>query len=101
MIVPRRMQLPSDVASHYDTLDPFYREIWGDHVHHGYWQTGHETAEEAASALVDIVAHRLDLARGQALCDVGCGYGATAHQLAETYDVAVTGVTLSMRQYTR
>ena len=31
-------------ASHYDDLDQFYREIWGEHVHHGVWFTGKESA---------------------------------------------------------
>ena len=86
---------------HYDTLDPFYREIWGEHVHHGYWRTGHETATEAAAGLVDLVAERLALETGQAVCDIGCGYGATAQALAEGHGVAVTGITLSTVQYAR
>ncbi len=101
MIRPRSTQTPGDVAAHYDTLDPFYREIWGEHVHHGYWRTGRETPEEAVAALVGLVADRLDLAPGQAVCDIGCGYGATAQTLAEAYDVAVTGVTLSAVQHAR
>ena len=99
MIRPRNKQTPADVAAHYDTLDPFYREIWGEHVHHGYWKTGRETPEAAASALVDLVADRLDLMPGQVICDIGCGYGATAQALATTHDVAVTGITLSAVQY--
>jgi tocopherol O-methyltransferase len=101
MIHPHSKPTPGDVAAHYDTLDQFYREIWGEHVHHGYWQTGHETPEEAAAALVDLVADRLDLAPGDVVCDIGCGYGATAQVLAETHDVAVTGITLSAVQHAR
>ena len=101
MIHPRSKQTPEDVAAHYDTLDQFYREIWGEHVHHGYWRTGVETPEDAAAALVDVVADRLDLAPGHVVCDIGCGYGATAQALAETYDVAVTGITLSAAQHAR
>jgi len=86
------------VADHYDELDPFYREIWGRHVHHGYWATGRETPEEAVEALVELVAERLDLAPGQRVCDIGCGYGATALALAQRYGVAVTGVTISAVQ---
>ena len=40
------------VASHYDDLDAFYREIWGEHVHHGVWHTGRESDLEAAENLV-------------------------------------------------
>jgi tocopherol O-methyltransferase len=73
MIRPRSSQTPADVAAHYDTLDPFYRELWGEHVHHGYWRTGDETPKDAADALVGLVAERLDLAPGQTVCDIGCG----------------------------
>jgi tocopherol O-methyltransferase len=86
------------VARHYDELDVFYRALWGEHVHHGYWRTGRESAAEAAEALVDLVAERLRLLPGETVCDVGCGYGATARLLAACHSVAVTGVTLSRAQ---
>ncbi len=57
MIFPKRPQSIAAVATHYDELDSFYREIWGEHVHHGYWATGRESAGQAVEALVD----RLDL----------------------------------------
>ncbi|MBW8754357.1 MAG: SAM-dependent methyltransferase, partial [Sphingomonadales bacterium] len=43
MIVPDVPQTAAGVALHYDELDPAYRRIWGEHVHHGYWLTGRET----------------------------------------------------------
>jgi tocopherol O-methyltransferase len=101
MIVPRQVQTAEAVAMHYDELDSFYREIWGEHVHHGYWETGRETAADAADALVDLVADRLRLAPGQLVCDIGCGYGATAERLAARHRVEVTGVTVSAAQAAR
>jgi len=101
MIEPREVQTAAAVAAHYDELDPFYREIWGRHVHHGYWATGRETPERAVEALVDLLAERLGLAQGQRACDVGCGYGATAVYLAERHGVLVTGVTISPVQAER
>jgi tocopherol O-methyltransferase len=98
MIVPRELQTPDAVAEHYDELDPFYREIWGEHVHHGLWTTGHETPDQAVEALVAHLAGALDLQPGQHVCDVGCGYGATAEWLSRHYEVRVTGVTLSSAQ---
>lgn len=95
MIRPNRPQTTAAVAAHYDELDRFYREVWGEHVHHGFWATGRESPPAATEALVDLVASRLDLAPGQAICDIGCGYGATALRLAERYEVYVTGVTVS------
>jgi tocopherol O-methyltransferase len=98
MIVPNEPQNASDVSGHYDELDRAYRDIWGEHVHHGYWVTGRESPAEAAEALVRLVAERLEVEPGQALCDIGCGYGATAAWLAERRGARVTGFTISEAQ---
>ena len=99
MIYPQSVQSNEDVARHYDGLDTFYREVWSDHLHHGYWECGDETVEEAVTALVDLVASRAALTAGARVCDVGCGYGAAASYLASRYDADVTGITLSELQY--
>jgi tocopherol O-methyltransferase len=98
VIVPEIPQSAVAVADHYDELDPMYRRIWGDHVHHGLWVTGRETSGVAVEALVDTVADRLGLLPGQACVDIGCGYGATARRLAVLRGVGVTGFTLSAGQ---
>jgi tocopherol O-methyltransferase len=101
MIRPKVTQTTAAVAAHYDQLDRYYREIWGDHVHHGYWATGRESARQAVEALVDLLAERLDLHPGQQLCDIGCGYGATAQYLASRHGLHVTGMTVSQAQATQ
>lgn len=98
MIEPRTLQTAADVAGHYDELDGIYREIWGDHVHHGLWRTGRETVAEATDALSDMVAARLSPEAGGHMADIGCGYGATAARFAARLGVAVTGFTLSEEQ---
>lgn len=98
MIVPDISQNAVAVADHYDELDPIYRRVWGEHVHHGLWATGRETPAEAVEALIDTVGDRLRLMPGEACVDIGCGYGSTARQLAATRRVRVTGFTLSVEQ---
>lgn len=98
MIVPDISQNAVAVADHYDELDPIYRRVWGEHVHHGLWTTGRETPAEAVEALVDAVGDRLGLLPGHACVDIGCGYGSTARRLAVTRGVRVIGVTLSAEQ---
>jgi tocopherol O-methyltransferase len=90
---------PGSVADHYDELDPFYRELWGDHVHHGLWRTGDETPVEAAEALADRVADLADLTTGARVVDIGSGYGATARRFAEKFGARVTAVTVSRAQH--
>lgn len=93
--------VPADrrrVARHYDELDPFYRALWGEHLHHGLWTTGDESPGEAALALVDLVADRAGVGAGTRVCDVGSGYGAVARRLAGR-GARVTGLTVSEAQY--
>ncbi len=98
MIVPKTEQTAEGVARHYDSLDRFYREIWGEHVHHGLWRTGRETPLEACEALSQAVAERLRLKVGDKVCDVGCGYGGTSRLFADRWGCEVTGLTLSAAQ---
>jgi len=98
MIYPRTLQTADSVARHYDSLDRFYREIWGEHVHHGLWRTGRESPLIAVEALTQLVAERLELTPGQSVCDIGCGYGGTSRLLVDRWGCAVTGLTLSEKQ---
>src|SRR5258708_40064796 len=98
MIIPAKVQTSAAVAQHYDDLDPFYRELWGDHLHHGLWITGLEKQAQAVENLIVYLSRRLELNPGQHVCDVGCGYGATAEWLAEHHDVRVTGLNISAVQ---
>ncbi len=99
MIQPKLVPSGSDVALHYDELDPFYRGIWGEHVHHGLWLSGREPVEVAVRQLVDVVAAEANVQPGSEVCDVGAGYGGTACQLVKDYGARVTAVTISRAQY--
>lgn len=98
VIVPRVPPRADAVARHYDELDPFYRELWGDHVHHGWFASRRTTPAEAVVALADRVAERAEVSAGDRVCDVGCGYGGTAERLVERYRASVVGLTLSAAQ---
>ena len=91
--------LAVDVQGHYDTLDVFYRDLWGEDLHHGLWRTGRETPGQAVRQLTQVVIDRAGLETGAAVCDVGAGYGGAARYLSEAYGARVTALTLSERQY--
>lgn len=97
MIYPREHQTHAAVADHYNELDTIYRSLWGEHVHHGLWERGDESVEEAVAALSDAVSKRLDFGPGAKLVDIGCGYGGTARRFA-LQGASVTGFTLSQAQ---
>jgi tocopherol O-methyltransferase len=99
VISPRAPLAVPAVSRHYDDLDRFYREIWGEHVHHGLWERGDEAPAEAAVALARLVASRLEVRPGDRVCDVGCGYGATARLVAREHGCDVTAVTIAPAQH--
>ena len=99
MITPEKILDADSVARHYNELDQFYREVWGEHVHHGYWETGRESPAQAVQKLIDVMLGKLTLPSQADVCDVGCGYGATSRYLAQKYGYRVTGVTVSQSQW--
>ena len=99
MIASKTELTSAAVADHYDELDHFYREIWGEHVHHGLWLTGKESAEVAVVQMAALVAGEGRVHAGTRVCDVGCGYGATARMFAQDYGAEVTALTVSPAQH--
>lgn len=88
-----------EVRDHYDELDEFYRSIWGRNLHHGLWSPGDSSSVEAATTrLLNLLLPALSLKPGIRLVDIGCGYGADAHRIAEQTGAWVSGITLSHAQ---
>lgn len=100
MIAPRTGPPDAtDVARHYGDLDRYYRELWGEHVHHGLWERGDESSTEAVEALVERVGAEAGITPDADVCDVGSGYGATARLLTSRFGARVTAITLSPAQH--
>jgi tocopherol O-methyltransferase len=89
------MLLKDRIVQHYDELSPFYRDIWGVHIHHGYWRNGTETKEEAQEQLIRELIARAKLKRSHRILDVGCGMGGSAIFLSKLLGAHVTGITIS------
>ena len=89
------------IAEHYDFLLPFYRLVWGEHIHHGLFVRGDESPKQAQEQMIAHCAERAGIARGASVLDVGCGLGGTAIYLARRYGCRVRGITISPRQAER
>ena len=83
------------IREHYDVMSPYYQELWGEHIHHGYWIRGDESKEEAQVQLIERLAQAAGVRRGCKILDVGCGLGGSSIFLARRYGVEVTGITIS------
>jgi tocopherol O-methyltransferase len=86
------------IIEHYDTISPYYRALWGEHLHHGYWIRGDESKERAQIQLIEHLAQLADVKPGADILDIGCGFGASGLYLAKHYNAAVTGITISAVQ---
>ncbi|MBS2964413.1 methyltransferase domain-containing protein [Actinocrinis puniceicyclus] len=95
------------VERYYDTTLDLYEELWGEHVHHGYWDAGERPDEggadrhAATGRLVRELVAYADVPAGAAVLDVGCGIGGPALYLAGDLGCRVHGVSLSARQVAR
>lgn len=83
------------IRDHYDRISPYYRSLWGEHLHHGYWTQGNETKEQAQVQLVEYLARLAKIPSGATILDVGCGFGASSIYLAQKFDARATGITIS------
>jgi tocopherol O-methyltransferase len=82
------------IRKHYDRLSFLYRLFWGDHLHHGYWDSD-ESVPRAQVQLMERLAQRAEIPMGARVADVGCGMGGSALWLADQFKCDVTGITIS------
>ncbi len=90
-------QFPVDIGrvrKHYDRLSFLYQMLWGEHLHHGYWNGG-ETVVQAQIQLMEQLEQRAGISRGAKVLDIGCGVGGSALWLADQFGCQVTGMTIS------
>ncbi len=83
-----------EIRLHYDLATPFYRLLWGPHIHHGVWDADAPPLQ-AQQQLIDRLAAAASVAAGEDVLDVGCGMGGSSIELARRYGCRVTGLTLS------
>ena len=46
------------IRKFYDVVSSHFHDLWGDHLHHGYWVHGDETKETAQLQLIDRLARQ-------------------------------------------
>ncbi|KAK4451896.1 S-adenosyl-L-methionine-dependent methyltransferase [Podospora aff. communis PSN243] len=94
--------LKDRIKLHYDLASDYYLNLWGEHIHHGYWATDEAKANDPKEvAQINLIRLLLDIsgvAEGSTVLDVGCGVGGTSRYLASHLGCTVTGITISGKQ---
>ncbi len=90
-----------NIAHHYDLSRTLYELFLDEDMQYscGYFLSPDDTLEVAQENKKRHIAAKLDLADGQRILDIGCGWGGMALYLAQCAEVEVLGVTLSEEQY--
>ena len=55
------------IRQHYDSFALLYRAFWGDHIHHGLFETGDESPQQAQLKMLEHCVELVGVKRG---CDV-------------------------------
>jgi len=83
------------IRGHYDLATPFYRLLWGPHIHHGLWLNETLTPYQAQCQLTDTLADLIGVTAKDRLLDIGCGMGGSSIRLAKQRGCRCHGITLS------
>jgi cyclopropane-fatty-acyl-phospholipid synthase len=96
-----RAQAKENARAHYGLGTAFYR-LWLDDPYMmytcGYWPEGTLSLEEAQVKKMEHVCRKVQLAPGESVVDVGCGFGGFMFHAAARHGVSVTGVNTTTEQ---
>ncbi len=89
-----------NIAHHYDVSNAFY-QLWLDKemvYTCAYFHDWSDSLDAAQTNKLDMICRKLRLKPGDAMLDIGSGWGSLACHAARHYGASVTGVTLSEEQ---
>lgn len=96
--------LSQQIQQFYDASSGLWEDIWGEHMHHGYYGADGREEKNRRQAQIDLIEELLQWAQVQQaenILDVGCGIGGSSLYLAQKFNAAATGITLSPVQAKR
>ncbi|GAB4479514.1 MAG: methyltransferase domain-containing protein [Elainellaceae cyanobacterium] len=100
--MPKTLQ--QQIQIFYDASSGLWEQVWGEHMHHGYYGPAGTERKDRRQAQIDLIEELLGwggVADATAILDVGCGIGGSSLYLAEKFGATATGITLSPVQARR
>ena len=99
--------LYQDIREFYDASSGLWEQIWGEHMHHGYYGKYGNYKIDRRQAQIDLIEELLLWSEcdrdnpPENIIDVGCGIGGSTLHLAKKFGCKATGITLSPVQASR
>jgi cyclopropane-fatty-acyl-phospholipid synthase len=84
---------------HYDIGNELYRQMLDKRMVYScaYWKDA-DNLDCAQEAKLNLICRKLQIAKGDRILDIGCGWGSFAKYAAERYEAEVVGITVSKEQ---
>ncbi|WP_026079914.1 methyltransferase domain-containing protein [Spirulina subsalsa] len=92
------------IRQFYDQSSGLWEQVWGEHMHHGYYGRSGTYKVNRRQAQIDLIEELLywgQVQSPQRILDVGCGIGGSTLYLAQKYNTEALGITLSPIQAAR
>jgi tocopherol O-methyltransferase len=98
--------LYQQIRQFYDASSGLWENIWGEHMHHGYYGVDGKKQLDRRQAQIDLIEELLKWSAYSSpehpkIIDIGCGIGGSSLYLAEKLHGEVVGITLSPVQANR
>jgi tocopherol O-methyltransferase len=96
--------LHQQIQQFYDASSGLWEQVWGEHMHHGYYGADGRDRKDRRQAQIDLIEQLLQWAEVESaatILDVGCGIGGSSLYLAEKFNAKAMGITLSPVQAAR
>jgi tocopherol O-methyltransferase len=96
--------LKSQIQQFYDASSGLWEQVWGEHMHHGYYGPTGKEKKDRRQAQIDLIEELLNWAgveQAKEILDVGCGIGGSSIYLAQKFNARAVGITLSPVQASR
>jgi tocopherol O-methyltransferase len=99
-------ELYQQIQQFYDASSGLWENIWGEHMHHGYYGVDGQKKLDRRQAQIDLIEELLRWSAYNGpetpkIIDIGCGIGGSSLYLAEKLHGEVVGITLSPVQANR
>ncbi|MBW4484329.1 MAG: methyltransferase domain-containing protein [Tildeniella torsiva UHER 1998/13D] len=92
------------IQTFYDDSSGLWEQIWGEHMHHGYYGADGRQRKDRRQAQIDLIDECLtwaEVSQAEDILDCGCGIGGSSLELATRFGGRVMGITLSPVQAQR